>query len=125
MQIKNTGCKIKMVKIYGIPNCDTIKKARIWLSDHGIGYEFHDYKKAGIDEKMLKSWIQSLGWEALLNKRSTSWRQLDDGIKSNLDETKAMEIMLQNPTIIKRPLLDDGEKLYLGFKADHYSQIFS
>ncbi|MES9830696.1 MAG: ArsC family reductase [Candidatus Thiodiazotropha sp. L084R] len=114
-----------MVRIYGIPNCDTIKKARQWLSDNEIDYEFHDYKKAGIDETMLKPWIKSLGWEALLNKRSTSWRQLDEQIKSNLSEKTAIEVMLQTPSIIKRPLLDDGENLYLGFKAEQYSQIFS
>ena len=114
-----------MIKIYGIPNCDTIKKACKWLTEHKIDYQFHDYKKAGIDEKLLESWIASLGWEALLNKRSTSWRQLDDKIKLDLDEKKAINVMLKTPSIIKRPLLDDGKKLYLGFKPDQYSQIFS
>jgi Spx/MgsR family transcriptional regulator len=113
-----------MVKIYGIPNCDTMKKARQWLNEHYIEYEFHDYKKAGLEKQMLSSWIEHLGWEALLNKRSTSWRQLDEQIKSNLNESTAIEVMLQNPSIIKRPLLDDGKQFHLGFKAEQYRLIF-
>ncbi|MCG7962676.1 MAG: ArsC family reductase [Candidatus Thiodiazotropha taylori] len=113
-----------MVKMYGIPNCDTIKKARRWLEDQGVAYEFHDYKKAGVDEAMLTAWIGQLGWESLLNKRSTTWRQLDEAAKANLDEKQAIQIMLANPSIIKRPLLDDGEQLHLGFKADQYAQLF-
>ncbi|MCG7934915.1 MAG: ArsC family reductase [Candidatus Thiodiazotropha taylori] len=113
-----------MVKMYGIPNCDTIKKARRWLDDQGVAYEFHDYKKAGVDEAMLTAWIGQLGWESLLNKRSTTWRQLDEAAKANLDEKQAIQIMLANPSIIKRPLLDDGEQLHLGFKADQYAQLF-
>ncbi|MEW8500396.1 MAG: ArsC family reductase, partial [Candidatus Thiodiazotropha taylori] len=104
-----------MVKMYGIPNCDTIKKARRWLDDQGVAYEFHDYKKAGVDEAMLTAWIGQLGWESLLNKRSTTWRQLDEAAKANLDEKQAIQIMLANPSIIKRPLLDDGKQLHLGF----------
>jgi Spx/MgsR family transcriptional regulator len=114
-----------MVKIYGIPNCDTMKKARQWLSNHGIDYEFHNYKKAGVDERQLTQWIESIGWEALLNRRSTTWRQLDDAVKSNIDKASAIRIMLQTPSIIKRPLLDDGRNLYLGFKATEYDKIFS
>ncbi|MEW8321966.1 MAG: ArsC family reductase [Candidatus Thiodiazotropha taylori] len=114
----------KMVKMYGIPNCDTIKKARRWLEDQGVAYEFHDYKKAGVDEAMLTAWIGQLGWESLLNKRSTTWRQLDEAAKANLDEKQAIQIMLANPSIIKRPLLDDGKQLHLGFKADQYAQLF-
>lgn len=114
----------KMVKMYGIPNCDTIKKARRWLDDQGVAYEFHDYKKAGVDEAMLTAWIGQLGWESLLNKRSTTWRQLDEAAKANLDEKQAIQIMLANPSIIKRPLLDDGKQLHLGFKADQYAQLF-
>jgi arsenate reductase (glutaredoxin) len=114
-----------MVKIYGIPNCDTIKKARQWLTDRGIEYDFHDYKRDGLNEEMLKPWINTLGWEALVNKRSTSWRQLDDNIKLKFDKAKAVKIMLSNPSIIKRPLLDDGKQLYLGFKAEQYAQIFN
>ncbi|MEW8494436.1 MAG: Spx/MgsR family RNA polymerase-binding regulatory protein, partial [Candidatus Thiodiazotropha taylori] len=95
-----------------------------WLDDQGVAYEFHDYKKAGVDEAMLTAWIGQLGWESLLNKRSTTWRQLDEAAKANLDEKQAIQIMLANPSIIKRPLLDDGEQLHLGFKADQYAQLF-
>ena len=114
-----------MVKIYGIPNCDTMKKARQWLNDQGIAYEFHDYKKAGIDEQLVRHWVKTLGWEALLNRRGTTWRKLDDAVKSQIDETSAIQIMLQTPSIIKRPLLDDGTTLHLGFKADEYERIFN
>ncbi|MCG7982628.1 MAG: ArsC family reductase [Candidatus Thiodiazotropha lotti] len=113
-----------MVKMYGIPNCDTIKKARRWLDEHGVAYEFYDYKKAGVDEAMLTAWTGQLGWESLLNKRSTTWRQLDETAKADLDERQAIQIMLAHPSIIKRPLLDDGEQLHLGFKADQYAQLF-
>ncbi|MCG7990029.1 MAG: ArsC family reductase [Candidatus Thiodiazotropha lotti] len=113
-----------MVKMYGIPNCDTIKKASRWLDDHGVAYEFHDYKKAGVDEAMLTAWTGQLGWESLLNKRSTTWRQLDEAAKADLDERQAIQIMLAHPSIIKRPLLDDGKQLHLGFKADQYAQLF-
>ncbi len=110
--------------MYGIPNCDTIKKARRWLEDHAVAYEFHDYKKSGVDKTMLTSWVSQLGWESLLNKRSTTWRGLDEAVKANLGETQAIKIMLAQPSIIKRPLLDDGKQLHLGFKADQYAKLF-
>jgi Spx/MgsR family transcriptional regulator len=113
-----------MVKMYGIPNCDTIKKARQWLNEHNISYDFHDYKKLGVDEALLNGWINQLGWEKLLNKRSTTWRQLDQTLKANLDEKQAIKIMLAHPSIIKRPLLDDGRRLHLGFKAEQYAELF-
>jgi Spx/MgsR family transcriptional regulator len=110
--------------MYGIPNCDTIKKARQWLSNHDIAYEFHDYKKSGVNEAMINSWISQLGWQSLLNKRSTTWRQLDQASKANLDEKEAIKIMIANPSIIKRPLLDGGKWLHLGFKAEQYAELF-
>jgi Spx/MgsR family transcriptional regulator len=113
-----------MVKMYGIPNCDTIKKARQWLSENNIDYEFHDYKKQGVDESLLNDWVDQLGWESLLNKRSTTWRQLDQALKANIDEHQAIKIMLAHPSIIKRPLLDDGRRLHLGFKAGQYEELF-
>lgn len=112
-----------MIKIYGIANCDTIKKARTWLNDNGIEYEFHDYKKLGVPEKQLTSWVKQLGWETLLNKRGTTWRKLDDSVKDSVDEASAIEIMLENPSIIKRPVLVSGKTLLVGFKADEYSQL--
>jgi len=112
-----------MITVYGIPNCDTIKKARKWLSDNGIDYEFHDYKKLGVPEKELKVWVKQLGWETLLNKRGTTWRKLDDEIKNSVDETSAIQIMLDNPSIIKRPVLSTGKTLLVGFSADEYTQL--
>jgi len=114
-----------MTTMYGIKNCDTIKKARKWLEENGIEYQFHDYKKDGLDPQLLKSWVTELGWEALLNKRGTTWRKLPDDVKDNIDEASAIEVMLDNNSIIKRPLLDTGSSKTLGFKADDYSKIFN
>ena len=113
-----------MTSLYGIANCDTIKKARKWLNDHGIEYQFHDYKKLGVPEAELKKWIKDLGWEALLNKRGTTWRKLDEATKESVDEELSIKIMLDNPSIIKRPLLDVNGQFTLGFKTDVYAQIF-
>ncbi len=112
-----------MIKLYGIPNCDTIKKARKWLTDNNLEYEFYDYKKQGVPEKELKSWIKQLGWETLLNKRGTTWRKLDEATKDSVDEKSAIQIMLHNPSIIKRPVLVNEKTLLVGFKADEYAQL--
>ncbi len=112
-----------MFKIYGIPNCDTMKKARKWLEANGVDYEFHDYKKAGVPEKELKQWVKKLGWEVLLNRRGTTWRNLDDSIKNNIDEASAIKVMLENPSSIKRPVLDAGETILAGFDEAEYKEI--
>jgi len=112
-----------MITLYGISNCDTIKKARKWLKDNDFDYEFHDYKKLGVPEKDLKAWVKQLGWETLLNKRGTTWRKLDEDTKNSVDEASAIKIMLENPSIIKRPVLNDGKTLLVGFKADEYSTL--
>jgi len=112
-----------MITIYGIPNCDTIKKARKWLKDNGIDYEFHDYKKLGVPEKELKTWVKQVGWEVLLNKRGTTWRKLDDSIKDSVDEKSAIKLMIDNPSIIKRPVLVNEKLLLVGFKEDDYFQL--
>lgn len=113
-----------MITIYGIPNCDTMKKARAWLAEQGIDYEFHDYKKAGIDEATLKGWIAQVGWETLLNRRGMMWRKVPQGIKDGIDEAGAIKLMLDTPSIIKRPVLVRGDDVHVGFKADDYNQIF-
>lgn len=113
-----------MITLYGIPNCDTIKKARNWLKDQGIEYQFHDYKKQGVPEKELVKWVKQLGWEVLLNKRGTTWRKLDDAVKNNVNETSAIQIMLDNASIIKRPLLDIDGQYTVGFSADVYATLF-
>lgn len=112
-----------MITLYGIPNCDTIKKARKWLNDNGKDYSFHDYRKQGVPEKELRNWVKQLGWETLLNKRGTTWRKLDETTKASVDEASAIQIMLDNPSIIKRPVLSSGKTLLVGFSAEDYAQL--
>jgi arsenate reductase len=112
-----------MIKIYGIPNCDTMKKARKWLDKNGLEYEFHDYKKLGAPEKNLKTWVKKMGWDIVLNKRGTTWRKLDDDIKNNIDETSSIQVMLHNPSAIKRPILENGKTVLVGFKEDEYKTL--
>ena len=114
-----------MVRVYGIPNCDTMKKARRWLADHGVEYEFHDYKKEGVDEAHLRGWVSQVGWETLLNRRGMMWRKLDDGVKAGIDEASAIQVMLETPSIIKRPVLEQGKQLQVGFKEADYEALFS
>ena len=113
-----------MITLYGIPNCDTIKKARKWLKDNDIDYEFHDYKKLGVSEKDLKQWIKQVGWEVLLNKRGTTWRKLDDDTKNSVNEESAIKIMLENPSIIKRPVLHSAGTISVGFSEKNYTELF-
>ena len=111
--------------MYGINNCDTIKKAKSWLNEHHIDFDFHDYKKLGIEHSQLTLWVQQLGWEQLINKRGTSWRKLDESSKQNMDDQLAVTVMMDNPSIIKRPLLVMGEQKILGFNQQQYQQLFS
>jgi Spx/MgsR family transcriptional regulator len=113
-----------MIKLYGIPNCDTMKKARRWLDEHKITYQFHNYKKAGIEQALLHQWIGQVGWETLLNRRGMMWRKLDDRVKANINEANAIHIMLETPSIIKRPVLEMGKILHVGFKEDDYFKLF-
>ena len=108
------------VTIYGIKNCDTMKKARTWLDAHGIAYDFHDYKAAGIDRPRLESWVAELGWETVLNRAGTTFRALPDDAKQNLDADKAIDLMLEQPSMIKRPMLDIGGRRMAGFKPELY-----
>lgn len=112
-----------MINIYGIANCDTMKKARKWLDENSLEYEFHDYKKLGVPEKNLKQWIKKAGWEAILNRRGTTWRKLDDEVKNNIDETSSIKVMLENPSAIKRPVLESGKTILIGFKEDEYRTL--
>jgi arsenate reductase len=117
---------MKPVTIYGIPNCDTMKKARAWLDSHGVAYDFHDYKKAGIDRARLEAWSKAVGWETLLNRAGTTFRKLPDGDKKTIDEKKAIALMLAQPSLIKRPVLDLGRgKLIVGFKPEVYAQALA
>ncbi|API59252.1 arsenate reductase [Tardibacter chloracetimidivorans] len=110
------------ITMYGIKNCDTIKKARNWLEARGIDYRFHDYKAAGIDGAKLAEWSGKLGWEKLLNRAGTTFKKLPDADKADIDEAKAIRLMLAQPSMIKRPVLDTGDALLVGFKPEIYEQ---
>ena len=114
-----------MTTLYGIPNCDTVKKARTWLAEHDIPYAFHNYKKAGVDAAALRGWVDRLGWDVLLNRAGTTFRALPDADKADLDADKAIAIMLVNPSTIKRPVLESGGVLLAGFKPDTYVSAFN
>ena len=106
--------------LYGIPNCDTVKKARVWLEERGVGYVFHDYKKAGIDRASLERWVNEHGWETVLNRAGTTFRKLPDADRANLDADKAVALMLAQPSMIKRPVLDLGDRRIVSFKPEIY-----
>jgi len=110
------------ITIYGIKNCDTMKKARTWLDENGVRYEFHDYKSAGIDKATLKAWSEEVGWEVLLNRAGTTFKKLPDADKNGLTESKAIALMLAQPSMIKRPVLDLGGKRVVGFKPEIYAK---
>ena len=114
-----------MTTLYGIKNCDTIKKTRKWLSENNIEFTFHDYRVDGLEQSWLEQTEQQLGWEQLLNKRGTTFRQLPEEQKQDLDRNKAITLMLAHPAMIKRPVLIHQTQYFLGFKADQYSGIFS
>jgi len=114
-----------MVILYGIKTCDTMRKARRWLDDHGVDYRFHDLRGDGLDAGRLDAWIGDLGWENLVNRRGTTWRQLPPGEREALDAARARELMLKHPTLIKRPLLEIGGAHHLGFDDAQYSKLFS
>jgi arsenate reductase len=111
-----------MITMYGIKNCDTIKKARAWLDAYGVEYGFHDYKVAGVQRGQLEGWCKKVGWEALLNKAGTTFRKLPDAEKQGIDERKAIALMLAQPTMIKRPVLDVDRELLVGFAPDAYAK---
>ncbi len=109
--------------LYGIPNCDTMKKARSWLEAQRVEYEFHDYKKAGIERAKLESWLKAVGWEVLLNRAGTTFRKLPDAAKVNLNEARAVKLMLEQPSMIKRPVLERGKTVLVGFSPEKYAAL--
>ncbi len=113
------------IKMYGIANCDTIKKAKKWLEAESIAFEFHDYRKQGIDSEMVSTFCQALGWQNVLNKRGTTYRQLSQEQQDNLNEQSALELLLEQPAMIKRPILLVNSQYHIGFKADQYAAIFA
>jgi len=111
-----------MTTVYGIKNCDTVKKALKWLENNAVTFQFHDLRQDGIESADLKQWIDSVGWETLLNRRSTTWRQLGERDKNDIDTNKAISLMLDNPTLIKRPVITRGKTVLVGFKETEYQK---
>lgn len=110
------------ITLYGIRNCDTVKKARAWLDGQGLAYDFHDYKIAGIEKSQLELWCAEFGWERVLNRAGTTFRKLPDTEKTGLNEARAIRLMLDQPAMIKRPVLDLGKRRLIGFKSEEYDQ---
>ena len=113
----------KTVTIYGIKNCDTMKKARAWLDKHGIAHTFHDYRIEGIDKPQLERWVKEAGWETVLNRAGTTFRKLPDKDREGVTEKKAIALMLAQPSMIKRPVLEAGGRLTVGFKPETYAAV--
>ncbi len=114
-----------MTKLYGIKNCDTIKKARKWLTENGVEYTFHDVRSDGIDAETIESWIQKAGWETVLNRRGTTWRKLDSAVQESTNRDNVAALLLAYPAMIKRPVLDAGGAVTIGFKDIEYQTIFN
>ena len=114
-----------MITLYGIPNCDTVKKARVWLDQNGVAHAFHDYKKGGVERVWLGRWVAEHGWETVLNRAGTTFRALPDADKTDLNANKAIALMLAQPSMIKRPVLDLGDRTLVGFKPPIYEAAFA
>ncbi|MCK0195397.1 ArsC family reductase [Ancylobacter sp. 6x-1] len=112
------------VTIYGIKTCDTVRKARAWLDGHGVAYRFHDFRAEGLERDRLAGWVKAVGWEVLLNKAGTTFRKLPEADRQDIDEPKAMALMLREPTVIKRPVLENGAAVSVGFKPGQYEALF-
>lgn len=113
-----------MTILYGIKNCDTVRKARKWLEAHDVPFTFHDFRRDGLDEATLRDWAEAVDWETLLNRRGTTWRKLPEAQRDDIDERKAIQLMLDNPTLIKRPVLVDADWVHVGFSPDDYAALF-
>ena len=114
-----------MITVYGIRNCDTVKKALKWLDQEGVEYQFHDYKKQGLEKKVLTNWCKQTDWQLLLNRRGTTWRKLPEEARENINKTSAIPLMLEHTSMIKRPVIDTGDDLLLGFDLERYQEIFA
>jgi Spx/MgsR family transcriptional regulator len=114
-----------MITLYGIKNCDTVKRSCDWLVKNNIKYRFHDFRIDGLHQGLVENWISEIGLEILINKRSTTWKELDETTKTNFNQKNAVAVIIENPTLIKRPLLDTGKQKHVGFKETEYTKIFS
>jgi len=113
------------MKLFGIRNCDTVKKARKWLDEAGIDYQFHDFKKDGLDPATLEHWEKTVGWDQLVNRRGTTWRKLPEQVRDNIDPRSAHHLMLENPSLIKRPVVQSDGDVTVGFSADQWAKRFT
>lgn len=113
-----------MITVYGIKNCDSVKKARRWLDEHGVEHRFHDFRGDGLDHAMVAHWCRRLGWETLLNTRSRTWKELPAAARTDLDAAAAVDLMVAHPTLVKRPVLVSGDMIHVGFKEDLYAGLF-
>ncbi|HMT94053.1 ArsC family reductase [uncultured Thiothrix sp.] len=113
-----------MIILYGINNCDTVRKARQWLAERAIAYEFHDFRQDGLNPVQLRTWVDEWGWDKLINRRGTTWRNLPETTRNTMNETLALAVMEDQPSIIKRPLLDLGTRRVLGFDAEQWKTLF-
>jgi len=111
--------------LYGISNCDTVKKAKNWLDKQNIDYSFHDFRKQGLDAETINGWLETVAWDKILNKRSTSWRNLDASVQQGIDENNLVQLLVENPTLIKRPVMQVNGIISIGFNADTYRGIFN
>lgn len=111
--------------IYGISNCDTVKKAKNWLDKHNIDYQFHDFRQQGLDKKIIDGWLKTVAWDKILNKRSTSWRNIDPSIQQTINKSNVVDLLIENPTLIKRPVMDVNDTITIGFNSDTYEGIFN
>ena len=114
-----------MITLFGIKNCDTIKKARSWLTDQGIEYQFHDFRADGIDQDQIENWLQQADWQIVLNRRGTTWRKLDSNVQNSTDRDNVAALLTEHPAMIKRPILDIDGEITVGFKPDLYQSIFN
>jgi arsenate reductase (glutaredoxin) len=114
-----------MITLYGIPNCNTVKKARAWLDHQAIAYHFHDFKRDGLPEPLLRAWVAELGWKAMVNRKGTTWRKVPAEVRESLDEAGAVRLMQEFPSIIRRPVLDTGSARHLGFSETHYLEFLA
>jgi arsenate reductase (glutaredoxin) len=113
------------ITLYGIPNCDTVKKARIWLDRRGIAHVFHDFKKSGVSRELVNEWLKEVGWDVLVNRKGTTWRGLSDERKAAVvDANSAVDLILESPSLVKRPVLASGGNIHVGFSDELYQQIF-
>ena len=113
-----------MVTIYGIKNCDTVRKARKWLESHGVSHHFHDLRSDGLEAELLEKWLCNTDWQTLLNRRGTTWRELDSAVQANVSASNVAQLLLENPAMIKRPVLETPTSLEIGFNENHYKKIF-